>query len=237
MFQKNGPALRALEEAFPLTIPIFAGFWFVAFAYGFYMNSLGFDFLYPTCMAMIIFGGSLEFVTVSMLLSPFAPWQTFLIALTVQARHLFYGLPMLEKYKGTGWKKPFLIFMMCDETFALNYSATIPYDIDKGWFYFWVSLLNYTYWFTGAAVGGLLGSFIHFDTRGLSFVMTTMFLVIFQEQWLKEKKHYTALIGLSASVLALAIFGKDSFVIPAMAGMLFIITAFRKPIEKAGGFL
>ncbi len=237
MLQKNGPALRALEEAFPHTIPIFAGFWFVAFAYGFYMNTMGFHFLYPMLMAMIIFGGSLEFVTVSMLLSPFAPWQTFLIALTVQARHLFYGLPMLEKYKDTGWKKPFLIFMMCDETFALNYSATISYDIDKGWFYFWVSLLNYTYWFTGAAMGGLLGSFIHFDTAGLSFVMTTMFLVIFLEQWLKEGKHYTALIGIAVSLLALVAFGKDAFVIPAMAGMLAIITLFRKPIEKAGGLL
>ncbi len=237
MLQKNGPALRALEEAFPHTIPIFAGFWFVSFAYGFYMNTMGFHFLYPMLMAMIIFGGSLEFVTVSMLLSPFAPWQTFLIALTVQARHLFYGLPMLEKYKDTGWKKPFLIFMMCDETFALNYSATIPYDLDKGWFYFWVSLLNYTYWFTGAAMGGLLGSFIHFDTTGLSFVMTTMFLVIFLEQWLKEGKHYTALIGITVSILALVAFGKDSFVIPAMAGMLAIITLFRKPIEKAGGLL
>ena len=237
MLQKNGPALRALEEAFPHTIPIFAGFWFVAFAYGFYMNTMGFHFLYPTLMAMIIFGGSLEFVTVSMLLSPFAPWQTFLIALTVQARHLFYGLPMLEKYNGTGWKKPFLIFMMCDETFALNYSATIGCDIDKGWFYFWISLLNYTYWFTGAAVGGLLGTFIHFDTTGLSFVMTTMFLVIFLEQWLKEGKHYTALIGIAVSLLSLVAFGKDSFVIPAMAGMLAIITLFRKPIEKAGGLL
>ncbi len=237
MFQKNGSALQALEEAFPHTIPIFAGFWFVAFAYGFYMHTLGFHWLYPTLMAMIIFGGSLEFVTISLLLSPFAPWQAFLIALTVQARHLFYGLPMLEKYKGTGWKKPFLIFMMCDETFALNYSTTIPYHIDKGWFYFWISLLNYTYWFTGAAMGCLLGSFIHFDTTGLSFVMTTMFLVIFLEQWLKEGKHYTALIGIGVSLLSLLVFGKDSFVIPAMAGMLAIITLFRKPIEKAGGFL
>ena len=153
MISKSSPAMRALHEAFPYTLPIFAGFWFLAFAYGFYMHTLGFNFLYPTLMAMVIFGGSLEFVTVSMLISPFAPLQAFIVSLTVQARHLFYGLSMLEKYKDSGWKKPFLIFWMCDETFALNYSATIPYDIDRHWYMFWVSFLNYTYWVSGALMG------------------------------------------------------------------------------------
>lgn len=234
---KNNAPWRAFLEAYPSTLPIFAGFWFVAFAYGFYMHTLGFSFLYPMCMAMIIFGGSLEFITVSMLLSPFAPWQTFLVAFTVQARHLFYGVSMLEKYQGTGWKKPFLIFMMCDETFALNYTATIPYHVDRGWYYFWVSFLNYFYWASGAAMGGLLAGLMPFDTKGLSFVMVTLFLVIFLEQWLKEGKHYTALIGLVSSLLSLFLFGKDAFLIPAMALILFLITLFRKPIEKAGGFL
>ena len=206
----------------------------------------------PTCICIIrtvwfyvtissndimVTSGSLEFITVSLLLSPFAPWQTFLIAFTVQARHLFYGLSMLEKYRGAGWKKPFIIFMMCDETFALNYTATIPYHIDRSWYYFWVSFLNYFYWVSGAAIGGLLGSLIQFNTKGLSFVMTTLFLVIFLEQWLKEKKHYTALIGLGCSIGSLYFFGKESFIIPAMIGMLLIITLCRKPIEKAGGFL
>lgn len=151
------------------------------------MYTLGFSFLYPLFMAMFIFGGSLEFITVTMLLSPFAPWQTFIIAFTVQARHLFYGLAMLEKYEGMGWKKPFLIYWMCDETFALNYSATIPNGIDRSWFMFWVSFLNYVYWVSGAAIGGLLGNIITFNTKGLSFVMTSMFLVIFLEQWKHEK--------------------------------------------------
>lgn len=117
MTERNA-ALSAFKEALPYTLPVFAGFWFIAFAYGFYMYTLGFSFLYPLFMAMFIFGGSLEFITVTMLLSPFAPWQTFIIAFTVQARHLFYGLAMLEKYEGMGWKKPFLIYWMCDETFC-----------------------------------------------------------------------------------------------------------------------
>lgn len=228
--------LIALREAFPITIPVFAGFWFLAFTYGFYMYSLGFSPLYPFAMAAIIFGGSLEFVTVSLLLSPFAPLETFLVAFTIQARHLFYGISLMEKYEGIGWKKPFLIFMLCDETFALNYSSTIPYDVDKGWFYFWVSFLNYFYWVSGALIGGLLGSFVHFNTKGLSFVMTTMFLVIFLEQWLKEKDHSTAYIGFGASILSLLIFGSHDFIIPAMVGMLVFITAFRKSIQKKGGF-
>lgn len=231
------PAFRAFQEALPHTLPILAGFWFIAFAYGFYMHSLGFSFIYPMLMAMIIFGGSLEFVAVSMLLSPFAPWQTLLMAFTIQARHLFYGIAIMEKYNGMGWKKPFLIFMMCDETFALNYASTVPYDVDRGWFYFWISVLNYLYWTTGSALGGLLGNLIPFHLEGLSFVMTSLFLVIFLEQWMKEKNHTSAVIGLACSALSLILFGKDSFLIPAMAAIVILVTLFRSSIEKEGGFV
>ena len=133
---------KALIAAFPHTIPIFAGFWFLGIAYGIYMHVSGFGFWYPLIMSMTIFGGSLEFLAVSMLLAPFAPLQVFIMTLMIQARHLFYGISMLEKYKGTGWKKPYLIFGMCDESFSINYTAEVPDGIDKGWFYFWVTLLN-----------------------------------------------------------------------------------------------
>ena len=187
--QEKGASLRALEEAFPYTLPILAGFWFVGAGYGLYMHASGFPFWYPMVMAMIIFGGSLEFITVSMLMSPFAPVQTALVALVVQARHLFYGISMMEKYEGTGWKKPFLIYWLCDETFALNYTYTIPRDVDKGWFYFWVSALDYVYWVTGSLAGGLAGEALsQFNLTGLSFVMTTMFVVIFLEQLLKKNR-------------------------------------------------
>ena len=140
----------------------------------------------------------------------------------------------MEKYRDPGWKKPFLIFMLCDETFALNYSATIPYDIDKGWFYFWISLLNYLYWVTGAALGGILEAVLSFNTKGIGFIMTALFLVIFLEQWMKEKDHTSAFIGLGCSVLALALFGKDSFLIPAMVFMVILIALFRSFLEKKG---
>lgn len=175
-----------VKAAFPYTIPIFAGFWFLGLAYGIYMNVSGFPFVYPMLMSLLIFGGSLEFVAVEILLSPFAPLQVFIMTLLIQARHLFYGISMLDKFKGMGWKKFYLIFGMCDETFSINYTAKILSDVERGWFLFFVTLLNYFYWFSGATIGGLIGSILKFDTTGISFVMTAMFVVIFLEQWLKE---------------------------------------------------
>ena len=223
--------LFALKEAFPYTIPIMTGFCFLGLAYGIYMHVLGFNFLYPMLMAALIFGGSLEFIAATMLLAPFAPLQTFILALIIQARHIFYGLAMLEKYKGLGWKRHYLIFGLCDETFAINYSARIPNDVDRGWFYFFVTLLNQCYWVISAAIGGLLGNVIAFDTQGLGFVMTAMFVVIFLEQFLNEEKHITGLIGFTASIICLIIFGKDSFLIPTMLSIIMILTIFRKYIE------
>ena len=227
----------AFKAAFPYTIPIFAGFWFLGLAYGIYMNISGFSFVYPMIMSFIIFGGSLEFVAVTMLLGAFAPLQTFLVSLMIQARHLFYGIAMLDKFKGLGWKRYYLIFGLCDETFSINYTAKIPEGIDRGWFMFFVTLLNQAYWVSGATIGGLAGSLLTFNTEGLEFVMTAMFVVIFMEQWLKEKKHYTAQIGVLVSAVCLVIFGRDSFLVPSMACILFLLTALRKPVEKAGGLV
>ena len=226
---------KALKAAFPYTIPIFAGFWFLGMTYGIYMNVSGFSFWYPMLMSLTIFGGSLEFVAVAMLLSPFAPVQTLIMALMIQARHLFYGISMLEKFKGTGWKKPYLIFGMCDESFSINYSAEIPEDVDKGWFMFFVTLLNQFYWFSGSTIGGLLGSLITFNTEGLDFVMTAMFVVIFLEQWWKDESHAGALIGLGVSLVCLAAFGADGFIIPSMLGILLLLTAARPRLERKEG--
>ena len=224
--------IKALKVAFPQTIPIFTGFWFLGMAYGIYMNASGFSFVYPLCMSLLIYGGSLEFVAVEMLLSPFAPLQTFIMALLIQARHLFYGLSMLDKFKGLGWKKYYLIFGMCDETFSINCSADIPEDVDRGWFYFWVTLLNQFYWSAAATTGGIVGSLLKIDTSGISFVMTAMFVVIFLEQWLKEKEHSASLIGLAVSVLCLVVFGPDSFMVPTMVLIVGLLALLRKPLEK-----
>lgn len=225
-------SLKTLKKAFPYTIPIFAGFWFLGLAYGIYMNVSGFSFVYPMVMGLIIFGGSLEFVAVEMLLSPFAPLQVLIMTLLIQARHLFYGLSMLDKFKGMGWKKYYLIFGMCDETFSINYTAEIPEDVDSGWFMFFVTLLNHFYWFSGATIGGLIGSLLHFSTDGISFVMTAMFVVIFLEQWLKEKRHISAYTGLCTSAICLIMFRADSFMIPTMVTIISLLAVLRKPLER-----
>lgn len=184
-------------------------------------------------MSMLIYGGSLEFIAVSMLMSTFAPLTTLTVILLVQARHLFYGITMLDRFKGMGWKKPYLIFGMCDETFSINYTADIPEDVDRGWFMFFVTLLNQIYWVSGATIGGIIGSLLKFNTEGLDFVMTAMFVTIFMNQWMKEKKKYTGLIGIGGSLLCLLLFGADAFMLPAMLVILLLLTAFRKPIEIA----
>lgn len=229
--KRDNKYLRALQAAFPHTIPIFAGFWFLGMTYGIYMNVSGFDYWYPMLMSITIFAGSVEFLTVGMLMGAFHPVQAFIMTVMVNARHLFYGISMLDKYKGTGWKKFYLIFGMCDETFSVNYTADIPAGVDKGWFLLFVTLLDHFYWFSGAALGGIFGSFIHFNTRGLDFVMTAMFVVIFMEQWLKEKNHTGALLGLGLSLASLLIFGAENFIIPAMAAILGVLTLLRPVME------
>lgn len=225
---------KAFKAAFPHTIPIMTGFLFLGMTYGIYMNVSGFSFLYPMLMSMTIFAGSMEFVTVNMLLGAFHPLEALTMTLMINARHLFYGISMLDKYKGTGLKKLYLIFGMCDESFSINYTADIPKDVDKGWFMTWVTLLNHSYWVLGATLGGIFGSFIHFNTEGVEFVMTALFVVIFLEQWLKEKNHVNAIAGLVISVLCLVLFGRDNFIIPSMLGILGVLTLLRKPLEKKG---
>ena len=227
--------IKSLKAAFPHTVPILAGFLFLGMTYGIYMNVSGFNFVYPMLMSMTIFAGSVEFVTVNLLLGSFDPVQAFVMALMLNARHIFYGISMLDKFKGTGLKKMYLIFGMCDETFSVNYTADVPKDVDQGWFMFFVTLLNQIYWVAGATLGGIFGSFITFDTKGLEFVMTAMFVVIFLEQWLKDKNHFPALIGLGLSVLSLAVFGSSNFMLPAMFAILAALTILRKPFEKKGG--
>ncbi len=223
---------KSFRCAFPHTIPIFAGFLFLGMTYGIYMQVSGFSFWYPCLMSLTIFAGSVEFITVNLLLGAFNPLQALALTLMINARHLFYGISMLDRYKGTGWKKPYLIFGMCDESFSINYTADIPADVDRGWFMFFVTFLNHLYWFSGATLGGIFGSLIHLNMEGLDFVMTAMFVVIFLEQWLKEKRHESSLIGLGVSLTCLILFGADNFIIPSMIAVLAVLTLLRKPLEK-----
>ena len=222
----------AFFAAFPNTIPILAGFLFLGIAYGIYMNQSGFKFYYPMFMSFIIFAGSVEFATVSWLLGSFDPVNIFFLTLMINARHLFYGLSMLEKYNIPGWKKLYLIYGMCDESFSINATVDVPKDIDKGLFMFFVTMLNQIYWVAGATIGGIFGSFIHFDTKGIEFVMTALFVVIFLENWLKEKDHSASVIGLFISFICLMIFKGTNFIIPSMIIILSELTLLRGRLQK-----
>lgn len=225
---------NAARAAFPYTVPILAGFTFLGAAYGIYMRSLGFSAVYPMLMSITIFAGSMEFLAANILTQPFDPISAFILTLMVNARHIFYGLSMLDKYRDTGKKKWYLIFGMCDETFSITCSTDAPEGIDRGWFMFFITLFDHFYWFMGASIGGLFGSLLPFDTTGIDFVMTALFIVIFLNQWQKETEHTSAICGVVVSLLCLIIFGADSFIIPSMIGILAILTALRRPIEGRG---
>lgn len=206
---------KAFKAALPYTIPICIGFLFLGMSYGFLMRSKGFSFLYPMFMSMFIFAGSMEFVTVELLLSAFHPMHALVLALMVNARHLFYGISMLNKYQNVGIKKLYLIYGMCDESFSINCMVS-PEGVDQGWFMFFVTLLNHIYWVVGATLGALLGYVIHFDTTGIEFVMTALFVVMFLNQWEEKEHHSFALTGVFCSLICLFIFGSENFILPAM---------------------
>ena len=232
---KRSSIFAAMRAAFPQTLPILAGFLFLGAAYGIYMNLSGFSPLCPMLMSLTIFAGSMEFVTVDLLLGAFDPLRALLLALMVNARHLFYGISMLDKYKNVGKKRWYLIFGMCDEAFSINCTADIPMGIDRGWFYFFVTLLTHMYWVTGATLGGLLGSLLSFELEGLDFVMTALLVVIFLDNWLKEKSHISSILGVVLSLICLILFGSGDFIIPAMLMIFGALTLLQKPLRKAGG--
>ena len=174
----------------------------------------------------------MEFVTVHLLLGAFHPLQALVMTLMINARHLFYGISMLQKYEGLGWKRLYLIYGMCDESFSINCTVTPPEGVDRGWFMFFVTLLNQIYWVSGATLGALLGSVLHFNTEGIEFIMTALFVVMFLDQWEKAKDHRPALIGVGCSAACLLVFGGQSFIIPAMALIVLSFTLGRSRLER-----
>lgn len=234
MMKNTGTAVSALKAAFPVTIPIMAGFIFLGAAYGIYMNISGFPAIYPILTSLVVFAGSMEFVAVNLLLGAFDPLGALMLTLMVNARHLFYGISMLDKYKDTGKKKWYLIFGLCDETFSINCTSEVPEGIDKGWFYFFVTFLNQCYWVGGASIGGIFGSVVEFNAEGLEFVMTALLVVIFLENWIKEKNHTSSVIGAAVTLICLIIAGPDNFIIISMAAIILILTLLRNKLTSEG---
>ena len=227
------PKKKALRAAFPHTIPVLTGFCILGIAYGILMSSKGYGVLWCFLMSAIAFCGSMQFVAITLLTAAFHPAQAFFLSLMVNARHLFYGISMLSKYKGTGKIKGLLIYMMCDETFSITSTVKVPEDVDKKWFYLFISILDYSYWVIASVIGGLIGNLFTFQTKGLDFVLTALFIVIFLNQWREPSNRFSALLGVGISTLCLVIFGADNFIIPAMIGILLVLTIFRKQLDPS----
>ncbi len=226
--QKAGAALAA---AFPHTIPILASFLFLGMTYGVLMQAKGYGAVWSLLMSLVVFAGGIQFAAIGLLSGPFHPLQALLLSLVVNARHLFYGISLLKKYKGIGKSKPFLIYTMCDETFSVVSSVTPAPDVDRAWFYFWICLLNYFYWVCSSFLGGILGSLISLDIKGLDFALTALFVVLFLEQWKEKSNRIPALIGLACSGGFLVLLGPDHFIIPAMGAMQAALTLARGKLE------
>lgn len=223
---------KALRAAFPHTIPVFTGYLVLGISYGVLITAKGFPFWMPMLTSLSIFAGSMEFVLVNLLLSGFDLLQAFLMTLMINARHLFYGISMLDRYKSMGLKKLYLIYGLTDETFSIVCGMEPPEGVDRGLFSLFVTLLDHSYWFLGCTLGGIFGSMLSFDTSGLEFVMTAMFAVIFLENWQKERQHLPAIVGVVLPIVCLLLFGAESFMIPAMLTILAGLTLLRKPLEK-----
>lgn len=221
----------ALKAAFPHTIPVLTGFTFLGIAYGILMNSKGYGIGWTALMSIIVFAGSGQFVAVTFLTSVFDPVYALAMTLMVNARHLFYGISMLGKYKDIGKIKPYLIFGMVDETFSIVCSTEPPAGVNRSLFYFYITLLDHIYWITGSIIGAVLGSVITFNTKGIDFVLTALFVVIFTEQWKTQKGRKPAVIGVLCSVVCLVIFGQDKFIIPSMIAIMAILTIFKQGIS------
>lgn len=210
------------------TIPVMSGYLVLGIGFGMVLASRGYGVLWTLAMSVFIFAGSMQYVAIDLMTGGVSLITTALTTLAVNARHLFYGLSMIEKYKGVK-KKPFLIFTLTDETYSLVVNDVGTADVeDKNGYYFWVSALDYGYWVSGSVLGSLIGSVLPFDMTGIDFSLTALFITVFVEQWLSTKNHLAALTGVAASVLCLAIFGADDFLIPAMILIAFALLMMRK---------
>lgn len=223
--------LRAFRAAFPYTLPILAGYFPLGVACGIYHRSMGMPFFLPVLDTILIFSGATEFLIPGILLSTFAPVETFFLALAVGARHIFYGLSTLDLYRGAGFRKPYLIYSTADEAFSIHCSVTVPPDVDVFSFRLFVNLLDQSYWISSVLLGSILGSFIHFNTEGIEFVLTALFEVMFVSYVLNAREKMSSLTGLSVCILTLIVL-KESFILPALVLLTVALLVMRPLLEE-----
>lgn len=217
-----------LRTAFLDTVPVMTGYVFLGFGFGILMQQSGFGVLWAGVMSLFIYAGSMQYVAVSLLTSGASLLTCALTTFVVNARHLFYGISMIDAYKNTGKKKPYLIFGLTDETYSLVSREQLPEDSSKTAYCFWVTLFDHIYWVTGTLLGSLAGTLLPINYEGVEFALTALFVTIFVEQWLSTKRHGPAIVGVAATAVCLMLFGKDLFLIPSMVIIAACLTMMRK---------
>ena len=222
-----------VKRSFLDTLPVMAGYLFLGTGFGMLLHSKGYSILCAAAMSIFIYAGSMQYLAVDLLSGGASLIAAAITTLMVNARHLFYGISMIDKYKGCGWRKPYLIFALTDETYSLNCGGA-PEDVsDSKTYFFLVSLFNQCYWVTGSMLGVLVGSILPVSTEGIDFALTALFVTVFVEQWKSTGDHIPAMIGVLASVLCLLLFGTGNFLIPAMVLITIALTLYQPRREDA----
>ncbi|MBR2907847.1 MAG: AzlC family ABC transporter permease [Clostridia bacterium] len=223
---------NALKLALVRSLPVLAGYIVLGFGFGILSEQNGYGAWWTLAMSTFIYAGSMQYVTVSLLTSGASLITAALTTLMVNARHLFYGITMIEPYKGAKKFKPYLIFGLTDETYSLVCSGKAPDGVNFHLYSFFVSLFNQSYWVLGSLLGALAGALIPIDFKGVEFAMTALFLTVFVEQWKSTKNHIPAIVGVLCTVLSLVIFGKEHFLIPAMIAITLFLSLGKRLIER-----
>ena len=218
----------AVRQAFLDTVPVMAGYVFLGFGFGILLQQSGYGFVWAVAMSLFIYAGSMQYLAVSLLTGGAGLLTAALTTVVVNARHLFYGISMIDAYKGAGRKKPYMIFALTDETYSLVSRNQVPPGISRHGYCFLVSLFDHIYWVAGTALGNLTGTLLPINYEGIEFALTALFVTIFVEQWLSTKDHLPAMIGVCSTVLCLVHFGRDIFLIPSMVIIALALTLTRK---------
>ena len=224
----NKNTAKAARLAFVSTIPIFAGYIMLGIGFGILLSEQGFGPIWALFMSIFMFAGSMQYVGVDLIASGASLISAAIMTVLVNARHLFYGISMIEKYKGAGAKKFYMIFGLTDETYSLLCEAKVPDDVNRHTYSFFVTLFDHFYWITGCVLGAVMGTVLPFEFKGVEFVLTALFVTMFVEQWLTHKNHLPAIIGVASTVLCLAVFGSEIFLIPSMVMIAVLLTVTRK---------
>lgn len=223
---------KAAAAAFPKTLPVLAGYVVLGFGFGLLLQSKGYHFLWAVLMSLTIYAGSMQYVTVDLLANGAGLVSAALMTLMINARHLFYGVSMLIRYRDMGKAKTYLIFGLTDETYSLVCGTELPDGVEAGKYYFLVTLMNQCYWVIGSAAGALFGQAIPINTTGVDFAMTALFTVILTDNLLKQESRIPSIVGVGISLICLVLFGQNQFLIPSMIGIAAALMLLRPLLEK-----